>query len=50
MDEDNEVDFQILLVEHASKDYWVNNNFEYFHTVDEFLGGKGLIPKEVFNR
>lgn len=50
MVEDNEVDFQILLVEHASKDYWVNNNFEYFHTVDEFLGGKGLIPKEVFNR
>lgn len=50
MIEENESDFQILLVEHASKDYWINNNFEYFHTVDEFINGKGLIPQEVFNR
>ncbi len=48
--EDNGCDFQILLVEHASKDYWINSNFEYFHTVDEFVNGKGLIPKEVFKR
>lgn len=47
--EDNQKDFQILLVEHASKEYWINNGFEYFHTVDEFINGKGLIPEDIFN-
>lgn len=40
--------FQILMVEHAPKDYWEsNNNFGYFKTVDEFEVGDGLIPKYV---
>ena len=40
--------FQIFMVEHASKDYWINNNLSHFHTVDEFINGKGLIPKEIY--
>ncbi|MBF2707439.1 DUF3732 domain-containing protein [Flavobacterium soyangense] len=41
--------FQILMVEHASKDYWIDNDLTYFHTVDEFVDGKGLIPNDVYN-
>lgn len=37
-------DFQIILLEHASKDYWENPLLENFHLVDEFRNGKGLIP------
>lgn len=40
--------FQIILVEHASKDYWIDNDLSYFHTVDEFLGGKGLVPDDIY--
>ncbi|NML72452.1 DUF3732 domain-containing protein [Chryseobacterium sp. RP-3-3] len=42
-------DFQIFMVEHAPKDYWENNDFVHFHTVDEFINGNGLIPKEIYN-
>lgn len=35
--------FQILMVEHAPKNYW-EKRFSNFHTVDEFINGKGLIP------
>ncbi len=42
--------FQIFMVEHASKEYWEENNLSYFHTVDEFIDGKGLIPSEVYNK
>ncbi len=42
-------DFQIFMVEHAPKDYWENNNLVHFHTVDEFINGNGLIPKEIYN-
>ncbi len=41
--------FQIFMVEHASKEYWINNNLTNFHTVDEFTDGKGLIPTEIYN-
>lgn len=41
--------FQIIMVEHASKEYWIENNLSYFHTVDEFIDGKGLIPNEIYN-
>lgn len=39
--------FQMFMVEHASKDYW--HKLSHFHTVDEFINGKGLIPKEIFD-
>lgn len=42
-------DFQILMVEHAPKEYWEDNNLNHFHLVDEFIDGKGLIPKEIYN-
>lgn len=41
--------FQILMVEHAPKDYWIDNNLTNFHTVDEFINGKGLIPSYIYN-
>ena len=41
--------FQIFMVEHTSKDYWIDNNLTYFYTVDEFLNGKGLVPSDIFN-
>ena len=41
--------FQIIMVEHASKEYWIDNDLSYFHTVDEFIDGKGLIPDNVYN-
>lgn len=42
--------FQIFLVEHASKDYWLDNNLSYFHTVDEFINGNKLIPIDVYDK
>ena len=42
--------FQIFMVEHASKEYWEENDLSYFHTVDEFIDGKGLIPSDVYNK
>lgn len=41
--------FQIFLVEHAPKEYWTENNLINFHTVDEFIHGKGLIPGDIYN-
>lgn len=40
--------FQMFMVEHASKDYW--SKLSHFHTVDEFINGKGLIPKEIYDK
>lgn len=40
--------FQIIMVEHASKEYWIDNKLAYFHTVDEFLEGKGLVPNDIY--
>lgn len=40
--------FQIFMVEHAPKSYWTNNNLSHFHTVGEFINGRGLIPEEVY--
>ncbi|WP_140485877.1 DUF3732 domain-containing protein [Flavobacterium sp. GSA192] len=40
--------FQIIMVEHASKEYWIDNELSYFHTVDEFIDGKGLIPNNIY--
>lgn len=41
--------FQIFMVEHAPKEFWIENNLTNFHTVDEFFNGKGLIPSNIFN-
>lgn len=41
--------FQIFLVEHAPQEYWTENNLLNFHTVDEFIHGKGLIPSDIYN-
>ncbi|MDR1221591.1 MAG: DUF3732 domain-containing protein [Tannerella sp.] len=41
--------FQIFMVEHAPKEYWIKSKLEHFHTVDEFLDGNGLIPKDIYN-
>ncbi|MBT3206750.1 MAG: DUF3732 domain-containing protein [Bacteroidetes bacterium] len=40
--------FQIFMVEHAPQEYWIDNDLTYFHTVDEFIGGKGLIPSNIY--
>jgi hypothetical protein len=37
------------MVEHAPKDYWIDNNLTHFHMVDEFIKGKGLIPNDIYN-
>jgi len=42
-------DFQIFMVEHAPKEFWEDNDFVHFHTVDQFINGNGLIPKEIYN-
>jgi hypothetical protein len=37
------------MVEHAPKEYWIKKKLEHFHTVAEFVDGKGLIPQEIYN-
>jgi hypothetical protein len=49
INEEKKKHFQIIMVEHASKEYWIDNDLSYFHTVDEFIDGKGLIPNEIYN-
>jgi hypothetical protein len=44
------VEFQIIMVEHAPKSYWEGNKLNKFHTVDEFINGTGLIPRDVFQK
>lgn len=46
---DKKSSFQILMVEHAPKEYWTENGLNYFHTVAEFINGSGLIPNEIYN-
>jgi hypothetical protein len=41
--------FQIFMVEHAPKEYWLENDLAFFHKVDEFINGKGLIPNDIYN-
>jgi len=41
--------FQIFMVEHAPKEYWIENNLKNFHTVAEFINGKGLLPTNIYN-
>jgi hypothetical protein len=41
--------FQIFMVEHAPKKYWIENNLQYFHMIDEFIDGNGLIPSDIYN-
>jgi energy-coupling factor transporter ATP-binding protein EcfA2 len=41
-------DFQIILLEHASRDYWEENQLSNFHLVEEFRDGNALIPNEAF--
>ena len=42
-------DFQIIMLEHASPDYWEDLNLEKFHLVKEFRDGVALIPSIAFN-
>ena len=49
INEEKKKHFQIIMVEHASKEYWIDNDLSYFHTVDEFIDGKGLIPNDIYN-
>lgn len=49
IEEDYLEDFQIILLEHASKDYWEENKLSNFHLVEEFRDGNALVPKEAFN-
>tara|TARA_R110002050_G_scaffold252628_2_gene390891 strand:+ start:22323 stop:24179 length:1857 start_codon:yes stop_codon:yes gene_type:complete len=46
---EKQTSFQIFMVEHAPKEYWIDNGLTYFHTVDEFIGGNGLIPDNIYN-
>lgn len=36
-------EFQFILLEHASKDYWEKADLKHFHLVDEFRNGNALI-------
>lgn len=41
--------FQIFMVEHAPETYWTSGDkLPYFHTVDRFIDGNGLIPKDIY--
>lgn len=42
---DNE--FQVILLEHASKDYWEEPFLENFYLVEEFRNGNALIPESA---
>ncbi len=39
--------FQMILLEHASSQYWENPLLEHFHLVEEYRNGNALIPKEA---
>ncbi|MBX2942753.1 MAG: DUF3732 domain-containing protein [Cyclobacteriaceae bacterium] len=41
--------FQIFMVEHAPQEYWLDNELSNFHTVDEFIDGRGLIPQNIYS-
>lgn len=43
-------EFQIIMVEHAPKSYWEDNELNNFHTVDEFINKKGLILQDIFQK
>ena len=43
-------EFQIIMVEHAPKSYWEDNELNNFHTVDEFINRKGLILQDIFQK
>jgi len=38
-------DFQIIMLEHASSNYWEEPKLDHFHLVDEFRNGNALVPK-----
>jgi len=46
-------DFQILMIEHAPKSYWMDSKNNYilknFHTVKEFVNGEKLIPQNIID-
>lgn len=44
----SKTDFQIILIEHAPRSYWEENNLNYFHVVSEFVDGNALIPLSIF--
>jgi len=42
-------DFQIILLEHAPKEYWEDLELDNFHLVEEFRDGNALIPSEAMD-
>lgn len=38
-------EFQIILLEHAPQDYWLDPVLKNFHLVEEFINGNALIPE-----
>ncbi len=47
--EEKKNSFQIFMVEHAPETYWTSGEkLNYFHTVDRFINGNGLIPKDIY--
>lgn len=49
INENYKEDFQIILLEHASPNYWEDLNLANFHLVKEFRDGNALIPESAFN-
>lgn len=46
--EQNKNTFQIFMIEHTEPSFWeTSDKLDYFHTVDQFFGDKGLIPDYV---
>lgn len=42
--------FQIILIEHAPKNYWEESDLNYYHVVSEFVNGNALIPRSIFEK
>lgn len=40
-------DFQFIMLEHAPKSYWEDNQLDNFHLVEEFRNGNALINKKA---
>ena len=50
INKEQNTDFQIILLEHASQTYWKEPILDNFHLVDEFRNGIALIPESAINK
>ncbi len=41
-------EFQVIMIEHAPPSYW--SDLEYFKTIEQFVDGNALIPKEIMSK